>query len=416
VEGGFSEVHIQNPAYPRSDQGSWVPLRHCGAQKSTLDIGVLDRYAGSCYIVGPSLVGYDGAQNVKGEERRVDDQQQSRWRLSRRQVLWASGIVASLTVAVLIGYRYGITLWDWIKILIVPAAIAIGVAWLNQAQRAGELEVENQRAQDSVLEAYLDQMSQLLLDKDRPLGHPRKGDEVRTLARARTLTVLRRLDGERKGRVVQFLHEAGLIAKDRPVLVLIGADLSGVRLNYTYLDKTYLSGANLSGTSLRGADLSGANLNGASLTFANLSNTVLSGAHLRDTDLSSADLIKADLREVNFHGLDTPAARPIVANPAEPTGTILIGANLSGADLSRAVLSGADLTGADFGEANLAGVTFSGANLSQTNFERATGIIEEELAQHALSLEGTIMPDGQRYEEWLKDRESRAEDGDNSGP
>jgi hypothetical protein len=333
--------------------------------------------------------------------------------------------------------------WDYLELLIVPAALAIGVYLLNRAQsereraaedaqqererqaqaaqRQRELEVENQRAQDSVLEAYLDQMSQLLLDKDRPLGHPRKGDEVRTLARARTLTVLRRLDGERKGRVVQFLHEAGLIAKDRPVLVLIGADLSGVRLNYTYLDKTYLSGANLSGanlsgTSLRGADLSGANLNGASLTFANLSNTVLSGAHLRDTDLSSADLIKADLREVNFHGLDTPAARPIVANPAEPTGTILIGANLSGADLSRAVLSGADLTGADFGEANLAGVTFSGANLSQTNFERATGIIEEELAQHALSLEGTIMPDGQRYEEWLKDRESRAEDGDNSGP
>jgi hypothetical protein len=31
-----------------------------------------------------------------------------------------------LTIAVLIGYRYDITLWDWIKLLVVPAVIAGG--------------------------------------------------------------------------------------------------------------------------------------------------------------------------------------------------------------------------------------------------------------------------------------------------
>jgi hypothetical protein len=56
----------------------------------------------------------------------VNQQQQSRWQPTRWQVLWTLGIVAGLTVAVLIGYRYGITLWDWIKLLIVPAVIAGG--------------------------------------------------------------------------------------------------------------------------------------------------------------------------------------------------------------------------------------------------------------------------------------------------
>jgi uncharacterized protein HemX len=70
--------------------------------------------------------------------------------------------------------------WDYLKLLIVPAALAIGVAWLNWAQRKRErvaeearkdreLDIESQRAQDEALQAYLDQMSQLLTDKDRPL-------------------------------------------------------------------------------------------------------------------------------------------------------------------------------------------------------------------------------------------------------
>ncbi len=84
----------------------------------------------------------------------------------------------------------------------MPAALAIGVYLLNRAQRERELqaqaaqrerelEVENQRAQDVALQAYLDQMSQLLLDKDKPLRQSQAHDEARILARARTLTVLK---------------------------------------------------------------------------------------------------------------------------------------------------------------------------------------------------------------------------------
>jgi len=145
--------------------------------------------------VGSSLVGYDGGQNVRDEERRVDQQQKGRWRPTRGQVLWTFGIVTGLTIAVLIGYRYGITLWDWIKLLIVPAAIAGGGIWFNRQQRKRELEIAREqreqdakiaesRTQDEALQAYLDQMSGMLIPHaDQPsLYKARPGD--RTLSRA----------------------------------------------------------------------------------------------------------------------------------------------------------------------------------------------------------------------------------------
>jgi integrase len=76
--------------------------------------------------------------------------------------------------------------------------------------------------------------------------------------------VLPRFHGERKGRVVQFLYESGLIAKRRLVLNLRGADMS----------KANLSGAELRGADLSEAYLSRADLSGAFLNHANLSNLI----------------------------------------------------------------------------------------------------------------------------------------------
>lgn len=89
------------------------------------------------------------------------------WRPTPQQVLWAIriGIVLSLLFAV--GYAYGISLWDWIKLLIVPAAIAGAGLWFNQQQQERQreddrrqnergLEIEKQRAQDEALQTYLD--------------------------------------------------------------------------------------------------------------------------------------------------------------------------------------------------------------------------------------------------------------------
>ena len=129
----------------------------------------------------------------------MDDQQQSRARPSRRQLFWAGAASGLLTIAILIGYRYGITLWDWLKLLVVPAVIAGGGLWFNRQQRERELEIARKqreqelelaqrRTQDEALQVYLDQMSDMLIPKtDQPsLYKAKPGDSLSSVARART--------------------------------------------------------------------------------------------------------------------------------------------------------------------------------------------------------------------------------------
>jgi len=170
-----------------------------------------------------------------------------------------------------------------------------------RAQRERELEVESQRARDDaeqtyldqmadLLQTYFDQMADLLLDEARPLRQSSEGDVVRTLARARTLAVLSRLDDflvpasfnqlPRKGNVLQFLYEFDLITHERPIVDLRGADLS----------HTGLVGASLSGANLVRTDLSDTNLTYADLAGAFLSRADLSRAFTGGADLSGADL------------------------------------------------------------------------------------------------------------------------------
>jgi uncharacterized protein YjbI with pentapeptide repeats len=108
-------------------------------------------------------------------------------------------------------------------------------------------------------------MARLLTDKE--LHSAREGDSLSTVARARTLTVLGRLDPSRKRIVLQFLYESRLIHNDRTVLH--ESDL--------ILEKQYQI------VNAHGIDLSGADLR-----FANPIGANLSGADLRDADLSDA--------------------------------------------------------------------------------------------------------------------------------
>ena len=225
------------------------------------------------------------------------------------------------------GFR-GKTFWDWLQLLVIPvllAGLAVGLtAWFNGQQGERQRVLEEQRAQDEALQLYLNQMSELLLEED--LRDAEEDSEVRTLARARTLTVLGRLDASRKAEVMQFLEEANLIQGE------------GERDPIIYL--------------------SGANLNETDLVYANLIGAALNGAHLTD------------------------------------------------ADLRRARLNDANLVGARLNDANLVGADLTDADLNGTE-----GWTDDQLAQ-AKSLKGATMPNGQKYEDWLKDRESGGEDGE----
>jgi uncharacterized protein YjbI with pentapeptide repeats len=284
----------------------------------------------------------------------------------------------------------GKPVWDWLQLLIVPimlSLITVAFTWQqnerqqrvedNRAQQAqkiesqraeAERELAEQRAQDETLQAYLDQMSTLLLERD--LRESEEDSDVRRLARARTLVVLDALGSDRQNRVLRFLEETELIQArppDRPPVIslkyaslrdfeLIGKQL----LRGTDLAQAGLSGAELSETHLEGTDLSRAHLGGADLRGANLKDAKLNGAYLYGTDLRGADRSGADLSDAE-------------------------GRFESGARMIRTRLDGADLGGADLTNAR----------------------VTEEQLRDAESLEGATMPDGQKYEDWLKAQEDR---------
>jgi len=194
-------------------------------------------------------------------------------------------VVVAVSTVVFVINRFFVhhPLWDWLKLLIVPAVLAGGGLWFNMQQRAREQQTEQNRARDEALQAYLDGMAELLTDKDQPLLRAQPGDSLRTVARARTLTVLGRLDGGRKRSVLQFLYESGLVYKEQTLLDasdLISRMPNIVSLLQADLREAVLSEADLSGANLSGANLSGANLSGADLTRADLAIADLSGADL----------------------------------------------------------------------------------------------------------------------------------------
>src|SRR6266436_5235314 len=249
----------------------------------------------------------------------------------------AALLIGLVTVIFLViaGYRFH---WDWLQLLVIPFVLAVGsYLFIYTASRNGQkaMQLRNQTERDialdnqheTALQDYIDKLSELLLHEKLRESAPE--DEVRKIARVRTLTVLPRLDKERKRSVLQFLHESGLIDRDKRIIDLRGADLSGANLIAAYLNEADLSrailgGAYLRGAILRGAILRGANLSGANLHEANLDEAYLGEANLGETDLSGAILSGANLR----------------------------GAVLGGANLGKANLSGANLSGFNLGRAN----------------------------------------------------------------
>ncbi len=149
------------------------------------------------------------------------------WQLTAPQVLWAIRIAIVLGILVLIGYPYGITLWEWAQLLIVPAVIAAGGAWFNSMQDARERFTQEQRAQDDALQKYVDYISEMITDgKLYRSTDDLSLKEARITIRAQTLAVLTRLsDPYRKASVLQFIYEAGLIDGEDTFLSLLGANL-----------------------------------------------------------------------------------------------------------------------------------------------------------------------------------------------
>jgi uncharacterized protein YjbI with pentapeptide repeats len=234
-----------------------------------------------------------------------------------QRLVWAIRGTVVLGLLVLIASAVDKTFWNWLDLLIVPVVLAIGGYLFTRSEnsRAQQIatqraetdqQIEEQRSQQTALQAYLEQITQLvregLRDED-PLS------SLRLLARGRTLSVFWQLDPMRKRALLQMLHEAGLIGKGTPVIGLSGADLRDAYL--------------------RELDLRDADLRGADMKSANLERADLSGADLRGADLSHTRLLWASLGTARM--MDALTGEPVAPNQADLRYT-----DLSHTDMSRA--------------------------------------------------------------------------------
>jgi uncharacterized protein YjbI with pentapeptide repeats len=302
------------------------------------------------------------------------------------------------------------SIWDWITIGLVGAAVAfVGWIWAQRQKEREEL-ATTEHEQDAALTAYLGQMSNLMIDQR--LGQDRNNprEELRRVAQARTIAVLLGLDKDHKRRPLKLVYELGLLMKPDPVIKLNNAGLDGANLSELTLHNACLNGADLRCANLHGADLESSNLHLADLRGANLASADLSEVNLTQANLLPYDeknpttwsrhnlekrrtlnnvgsfsrtrlkvaFSRKGLKATNLSGATLPKAQ---LGGAWLGGADLSGADLSGADLSGADLSDADLSGADLRRANLLGALLDGANLKEAN------------------LAGATMPDGQKYKD-----------------
>src|SRR5688572_26028018 len=91
------------------------------------------------------------------------------------------------------------TLWDWQELLLVPLALALAGWWLNRVQKKRdqkseerrterETRVQADRARTELLEAYLDDMTQVLLHEGKATAQA--GTVVKAVVEARTAATL----------------------------------------------------------------------------------------------------------------------------------------------------------------------------------------------------------------------------------
>ncbi len=256
-----------------------------------------------------------------------------RWRLTGgpalAKIIFAAGM-SVVAIGLIYAYLSASKSVQSLLTVLVGAILAYLSNYVLQTRRSAEerereLASRIMQAQDEALQTYLDQMGESLFDADNPVQGTVESNELVALARARTFALLPRLDERRKGVVVLFLSEAGLINRDNTLIVLggtrrrkprlVGVDMrdgrapmpagglgeNALTLGGANLEKIDLQGAALNGTDLSHVVLNYANFIGADLTEADLSGSLLVGADLTDADLSGAILDNATLLWANLY-------------------------------------------------------------------------------------------------------------------
>jgi len=254
--------------------------------------------------------------------------------------------------------------WDIVTGLSLPLIVFGGGILFNYLNGQQQQKIAEEKQKNELLKTYINDMKASLLDKDYPLKDSKKNSESRSIARTITLTTLTQLNSEqdkqkakegkynqRKGLIMQFLYESGLIKLDLKVDSIISlntADLTFANLENANLENANLDNARLYRANLESANLGSANLESASLGSASLGSANLKSANLKSANLESANLESANLKRANLYN-----------------------ANLESANLKRTNLYNANLESANLESANLYNANLESANLESANLNKA---------------------------------------------
>jgi uncharacterized protein YjbI with pentapeptide repeats len=181
--------------------------------------------------------------------------------------------------------------WDFIQLVLVPITLLFATSALQQFSKHQEEQIEAEKAKQTTLTSYFNDMSTLLQKKkpDAPFD-----PNTFIIAQAKTITVLQSLDRTRQNRVIQFLESSDLselLYQARMIKAkLKESDLSDAKFTETNFSFADLSGAELIGTNFIRANLTEANFVGANLYRVSFNGTDLRGVILKDAKLGEADL------------------------------------------------------------------------------------------------------------------------------
>lgn len=239
------------------------------------------------------------------------------------------------------------TIWDWVGLLGVGSVIGVVSYFFARHQRKRDEAIANERRQGEAFQAFLDEISNLMVDKELKLPNQPNRDAKREVAQARTISILLALDQDHKRNPLRLVYELGFLEKDAPLVNLTNANLEQANLS-----ELALPDACLRHVDLRGADLSGANLRGSDLSMADLRGACLLNADLSYTNLTDANLLPYDKghpAKLSIHNLkdgSTPSTKQLRLFRVKPriTASDLRNTNLEGATLSGTLLGNTDLT------------------------------------------------------------------------
>ena len=208
---------------------------------------------------------------------------------------------------------------------------------------------------------------------------------------------------------------------------LIGANLQGASLGWVNLSSAFLSRVNLQDADISYGNFSSASMADARLARANLDLANFSEADLRNADLSLSSMNETDLTGAVLEGAVLSGATMVEANLSKVQGER---AALNGVNLERANMVESNLAYANMERASLVGANLGWANLSKVNLEKAnlaeanlSGANLDDARLHGANLSGAFlfgsrvslkslstaktlanatMPDGVKYEEWIR--------------